>query len=215
MNQPKESKELLSELMRPQQLDELMLPQPDMDNLSRMAQSGSIMNMLFWGQPGTGKTSAARILMKLAGEDNSMELSGSSALSKGNFVRNIVADYASSVSFLHVPKICFVDEAEFVPKNAQLEVLKVIEDFSENCRFILAVNNKPNLVAPLRSRLRPICFDVGASDRDEVIRRLLQRYELKLSEIGATLEQRRLREIIGIHFPDLRAIANNVQYELG
>jgi hypothetical protein len=66
-----EPKQLVSELLRPQQLGDLTLPQPIIDRLQRMIDSNSIMNMLFYGDAGLGKTSAARIL------GNSLNYSGS------------------------------------------------------------------------------------------------------------------------------------------
>ena len=47
-----ESKQPLSELLRPQQLDDLTFPQSTIDRLQRMIDSKNIMNMLFYGKPG-------------------------------------------------------------------------------------------------------------------------------------------------------------------
>ncbi len=69
---------LFSELLRPQQLDDLTLPRRDLERLNRMIASGSIMNMLFYGQPGLGKTSAARAIIRLIGAD-AYEINGSQA----------------------------------------------------------------------------------------------------------------------------------------
>ena len=54
---------LLSELLRPQQLGDLTLPQRDIERLKQMVHSGTIMNMIFYGRPGLGKTSAARAII--------------------------------------------------------------------------------------------------------------------------------------------------------
>ena len=72
-------KELLSEALRPQRLPHLTLPQTQIERLQQMIVSGSIMNMVFYGKPGIGKTSAARILIKeLGAQENSIEINGSS-----------------------------------------------------------------------------------------------------------------------------------------
>ena len=54
-------KRSLSEILRPQTLSDLTLPRPIIDRLQKMIETNSIMNMLFYGKVGTGKTSAARL----------------------------------------------------------------------------------------------------------------------------------------------------------
>jgi replication-associated recombination protein RarA len=51
-------RQLMSELLRPQEIGDLTLPASDIERLSRMVTSRSIINMLFYGKPGLGKTSA-------------------------------------------------------------------------------------------------------------------------------------------------------------
>jgi replication-associated recombination protein RarA len=55
---------LLSEVLRPQSLSELNIAEGIINSLQNMVDKGTIMNMLFYGDPGIGKTSAARILIK-------------------------------------------------------------------------------------------------------------------------------------------------------
>jgi replication-associated recombination protein RarA len=56
--------QLLSEHLRPRHLADLNLPDPLLGSLERMVKRGSILNLLFYGKPGIGKTSAARILLR-------------------------------------------------------------------------------------------------------------------------------------------------------
>jgi hypothetical protein len=50
-------------------------------------------------------------------------------------------------------------------------------------------------------------------DQATVIERLVARYEIKLPELGISYDPKRLRDLIGIYFPDLRSIANQVEFE--
>jgi hypothetical protein len=53
----------------------------------------------------------------------------------------------------------------------------------------------------------------GQSFYPEVQARLIERYESKLTEVGIKYDERRLKEIVGIYYPDLRSIANQVEYD--
>jgi DNA polymerase III delta prime subunit len=209
MNRPIQ---LVSELLRPQQLGDLTLPQRVIERLQRMVDSGSIMNMLFYGEPGLGKTSAARVLIKALGPEDSIEINGSSATGV-DFVRQRIEGFASSVALFGGKKICFIDEAEFVSKQAQAALRKVIEKTSCNCRYLFAVNDISKLIPAIQSRLMSICFDIAPADRAEVQKRLTERYETKLSEFGVHHDKQRLNEIVGIYYPDLRSIANHIEFE--
>ena len=110
-------------------------------------------------------------------------------------------------------KICFLDRADLVPKAAQQAIPSVIEDMSHHCRFLLAVNDRSKIIPEIRSRLMPICFDIEPKDREEVQKRLIDRYESKLAEYGILHDKRRLTEIIGTNYPDLRSIAKKIEFE--
>lgn len=141
-----------------------------------------------------------------------MEINGSAATSV-DFVRDHIEPFARSVSLFDGRKICFIDEADYMSKNAQAALRKVIEDYSENCRFILAANEVDKLIPAIRSRVTEICFDIARTDRAEVESRLIDRYKRMLSEREIPFDQARLAELIGIYYPDLRSIANQVEYE--
>jgi DNA polymerase III delta prime subunit len=209
-----EPRPLLSELLRPQQLGDLTLPQNVIDKLQRIVSNGSIPNMLFYGQPGMGKTSAARIIVKDLGPGRSTEINGSSATGI-DFVRQRIEGFAFTVCMYGGgPKVCFIDEAEFVSKQAQAALRKVIENTSSNCRFIFAVNDRHKLIPALDSRLLPICFDVAPNERSEVIGKLISRYTTKLAGLKIELDPLRLAQIVGIYYPDLRRIANTIEFDI-
>jgi replication-associated recombination protein RarA len=52
----------LSELLRPRQLGDLTIAQRDIDRLQRMADSGDLMDLIFYGKPGTGKSLTQKVL---------------------------------------------------------------------------------------------------------------------------------------------------------
>ena len=206
-----ENKMLLSELLRPRRISELILSPSVTDYLERMAKSGWSLNLLFYGAPGIGKTSAARILSERA---DVIEVDGT-CLSEDKALQKSLASFVTSLSLSGVPKICLIDEAEYLSNDAQNRLLKVIENSSRTVRFILTANDVTKLKAALRSRCEPICFDIAPKDRAFVIQRLVDRYEAVLPEFGFECDPVRLREIVGLGFPDLRSIANKLELQFG
>ena len=67
---------ILSEQLRPTEFADLIQPSAMVERLERMAEQRMPMNMLFYGQPGVGKTSAARILLNKLDADY-YEINGS------------------------------------------------------------------------------------------------------------------------------------------
>jgi DNA polymerase III delta prime subunit len=110
-------------------------------------------------------------------------------------------------------KICFIDEADYLPSKLQDGLRELIELAPNHCRFLFTVNNLAKINDALRSRMTQICFDIGPAERPTVIEQLKALYEAKLHELGIEFDSRRLSELVGIYFPDLRAIANKIDYE--
>ena len=185
------------------------------DRLQKMIETNSIMSMLFYGKVGTGKTSAARLfedstdLYVLGGGRMFVQWDGSSVKDEDCVRKNI----KGSLGFAGF-KICFLDRADLVPKAAQqARIPSVIEDTSDHCRFLLAVNDRSKIIPEIRSRLMPICFDIEPWDREEVQKRLIDRYKSKLAEYEILYDKRRLTEIVGTNYPDLRSIAKKIEFE--
>lgn len=51
----------LSEELRPKSFDELVLDKSIKDKIQKMYETQNVMNMLFYGKPGSGKTSCSKI----------------------------------------------------------------------------------------------------------------------------------------------------------
>jgi len=169
------------------------------------------MNMLFYGEPGIGKTSAARILIKNMVADN-YEINGSFNNGDKTMLKGIEY-FATSASILGGPKICFIDEADYMSKDAQASLRNLIETVSQNTRFILTANDIGRLSPAIRYRCHPICFDVRPNDKKGVVEKMIKRYINKFNEMRIDVDPIRLAEIVGIYFPDLRSISNQFELE--
>ena len=140
------------------------------------------------------------------------EINGSFNNGDKTMLKGIEA-FATSVSILKGPKICFIDEADYMSKEAQASLRTLIEIVSQNTRFILTANDISRLTPAIKSRCHPICFDVRPVDKKNVVEKMTQRYFNKFSEMKIEVDPVRVSEIVGIYFPDLRKIANQFQLE--
>jgi hypothetical protein len=57
--------------------------------------------------------------------------------------------------------------------------------------------------------------DIAPAEREGIVSRMEDHYETKLSELDVKFDPKRLREIVGIYYPDFRTIANTFQLEFG
>jgi DNA polymerase III delta prime subunit len=203
-----------SERMRPQTIQDLTLPERHKARLQKMIDTGDLRNMIFYGPPGLGKTSAGRVLAKAICGDQmaALEINGSSATSV-DFVRDKIEPYAIPKSVIGGHKLVLIDEADFLSKSAQAGLRYLIENAHKNCRFLFTANDPDKITAAIQSRMVMVDFSISPHDQREVATTLYQRYVKVLTDDGVEFEEQKLRQIVGIHFPDLRKIAEQVAYE--
>jgi len=200
-----------SERLRPRTIDELLISNQSIAKFNAMIKSRDVMNMIFYGSPGTGKTSCANLIAKLS--DLSALYINASLTNSVDDIRGYVGLFASSKSFFGTTKIVLLDESDYLSKNAQASLRNLIEKTIGNCRFILTANVLSKIDQPLQSRCRPFCFEVPISSINESIEKLIQIIKHRLQELNFEIDESRLREIVVLKFPDYRAIANEIEFE--
>ena len=202
----------LSELLRPTELADLIQPPELIRRLERMVVQRAPLNMIFHGKPGLGKTSAAQILIK--GLDAfAYRVNGS--LRTGIEVVRDLQVFCRDPSLFGEMKVCFIDECEFLSPNAQAGLRGLIEQ-AHGVPFIMTANDISKLHVALRSRCRPISFDIRPPEAEATIRRLLHRYTDKLVRLGYDdIDAEWLSKEMHMVFPDLRKLANAIEFQYG
>ena len=205
---PSSSNMLLSEVLRPQHLGELAIPQNIINGLQAALNRNWLPNMLFYGSPGGGKTSAALIIAEhfdtymLNGSDNRKERSTISG----------IEHFAVTASLFGRRKVCFIDEADYFPKEQQAVLRGFIEKYSSNCRFIMTANNKTKISEAIQSRLVCLHFSIPTSQRKEILERYTDNLLKKLNSLNYHIDKDWLAERVLLRFPDFRAIANDIEF---
>ena len=203
---------LISETLRPKKFNELVLDKQFQDKLQKMHDSRNVMNMIFYGKPGSGKTSAARIFVDSPDFD-CLPINGSLD-TKIEIVRTKILNFATSMSLFSHHKICFIDEADYLSKSSQASLRGVIEDTSKNCRYIFTANDMSKIHPALCSRLMPICFDMTAMQIEDELQRYKERVISFMKEQSIEVDELRINRVIEMNFPDYRTIANKLEFEM-
>ena len=119
-------------------------------NLQEWISKNDFPNLLLHGTPGTGKTTAAKLIIKNIKCDylylNCSDENGIDT------IRDKVKQFASGATFQSL-KVVILDEADFLTINAQAALRNVIESFSLTTRFIFTCNFIERIIDPLQSRL--------------------------------------------------------------
>ncbi|MBO7699088.1 AAA family ATPase, partial [Candidatus Saccharibacteria bacterium] len=153
----------LAERMRPQKLDEV-IGQDDIIGdgkiLTEIVKKGEPVNLIFWGPPGTGKTTLARILAKEYKADF-IELS---AVTSGKKDIEAVVERAKQNWNLKVRTVLFVDEIHRFNKAQQDAFLPHVE--SGLIILIGATTENPSfeVISPLLSRSRVVIVSPLSKD---------------------------------------------------
>lgn len=198
------------EKYRPQTIDECVLPQALKDTFKEFIATGELPNFLFCGGAGVGKTTVAKALCNEVGAEylfiNGSEESGIDVL------RSKIKSFASSVSLTDAKKVVILDEADYLNANSTQPALRgFIEEFSNNCRFILTCNFKNRIIEPLHSRCAVIEFKIDNKDKPKIAAAFYRRVIDILSFENVTADGKVVAELITKHFPDNRRILNELQ----
>ncbi len=117
----------LAEKLRPKTLDDV-LGQEHMTGehgtVRKMLQHGNLNSLIFWGPPGTGKTTLAEIISEQSGR----KFFKLSAVSSGvKEVREVIDDAKKQNLFSGKPPILFIDEIHRFNKSQQDSLLHAVE----------------------------------------------------------------------------------------
>ena len=203
------------EKYRPKTISECILPDSLKTTFKSFVDTGEIPNMLLSGTAGLGKTTVAKALCKELNLTHIL-INGSE---EGNIdtLRGKIKRFASSVSLTGGSKVVILDEADYLNAQSTQPALRgFIEEFSNNCRFILTCNFKNRIIEPLHSRCGVYEFNTSKKDMQALCAQMMQRVVHILEEEIDDWESnpefmKGLSELILQYAPDWRRVINELQ----
>lgn len=207
MSDPKEF--LWVESYRPHIIADCVLPKRIKATFQEYVNKKQIPNMMLTGGPGVGKTTAAIAMCEEIGL-NYMLINSSK--DRGiQVLRDTIVGYASTMSLTGGHKVIILDEADYLTPDAQAALRGTIEEFSQNCTFILTCNYKSKLIDALHSRMVIIDFNLTMDEKPAMATAFFKRLRKILTEEKITFDDPVLAKIVGMYFPDYRRTLGELQ----
>lgn len=201
--------EIWIEKYRPKSFEDLKGQKHIIGKIKAMVEKKTLPHLLFAGPAGVGKTSLilvlARELYKENWRENILELNASDA--RGiDIIRNEVKSFARTRSLGDTPfKICILDEADSLTKEAQQALRRTMEMYSKTCRFCLLCNYSSKIIDPIQSRCAVFRFKpLIKEELNEIVENISKKENIQIDEKSKGL-------LIEVCEGDVRKLENILQ----
>ena len=160
--------EPLADLIRPQSFDQIVGQEHlfgERGVLRRMVERGRITNMIFFGPPGTGKTTAASIIAKESGMNFYRINATSASLSD---VKDIISQTNNVFGFGGI--LLYIDEIQYFNRKQQQALLEYMED--GRITLIASTTENPHFYVYNAIISRSSLFEFKPVKKEQVIKAL-------------------------------------------
>jgi replication factor C small subunit len=191
------------EKYRPKKLEDLILRNKG-DIIKFLDNNSSIPHFIFTSnKAGTGKTSLAKIIIKMTNSDS---ITINSSDERGiDTIREKIKVFAGAMSTNGKKRCIFLDEADGMTRQSQDSLRNIMETYSDNCFFILTANYIEKLIEPIKSRCVTINFELPQkSEIKERLNSICKQEELDIQD-------KDLDRILENSYPDIRNMINQLQ----
>ena len=186
------------ERYRPKTLEDCLLPPATRILFNSFVEKKFVPNMLLSGQPGIGKTTAAKCVLNDIGAEH-ITINGSI---KGNIdtLRNDIQQFASTVSYNGGKKYVILDEADNLTQATQLALRGFIEEYSANCGYIFTCNFRNKIIDAIADSrlLSEIDFTFRSNERQELAKGLFKKLTVIFTSEGVLFTPDDLKNFIVI-----------------
>ena len=201
---------LWKEKYRPKTFKDIIIPDSVRTFLNTMKETGQLMDVIFDGPAGTGKTTTALAIV------DEMDLSSLyvNTATDGSIddVRFKVKSFATSKSlFDDKLKVVILDEADRLTPKAADSLKVMIEETTDYCRFIFITNHFSKMIPPIVSRCKYQSFGSTQETRKELLVKFFGRCKFILENENVEYDKVALGKFVAELFPDMRRIIGELQ----
>lgn len=198
--------QLWVEKYRPRTINDVVLHEDQKQFIIRCLEKQEVPHLAFFGPPGSGKTTLARIIVDtlIKNEMDVLNMNGSDSTGVEN-MRTTVQGFLKSPPYQSKLKLIYIDEFDYTTQNAQAVLRNMMENYADNGRFIVTGNYMSKVMDPLISRFT--VFEMKSLSKEYVVD-----YAVKmLKSEGVEYDINTVELIVQNFLPDVRKAISTLQ----